>query len=217
MPNVDAFSKAIERAKRLKDKMEEAIGDNAWEKLHGPHEVPKKYVPPFLRNDERQNAGRADHIDQLYELEIEEAIRNDAEARQTMQTFPGARSTHHNAGEILDMNQEEQIRFAGRGGNIKEMRFIRLRIKSMTIDDNQLLQKLVGNNFSITVALPLADVYKNAIHDQFIKLTNPQEISFNEFEFSSLSLYNFKVNEETFHDLSSSFLQVMIDDQGVHG
>lgn len=197
--------------------MEEAIGDNAWEKLHGPHEVPKKYVPPFLRNDERQNAGRADHIDQLYELEIEEAIRNDAEAKQTIQTIPGARSTHHNAGEILDMDQEEQIRFAGRGGNIKEMRFIRLKIKSMTIDDNQLLQKLVGNNFSLTVALPLADVYKNVIHDQFIKLTNPHEISFNEFEFSSLSLYNFRVNEETFHDLSSSFLQVMIDDQGVHG
>jgi len=36
----------------------------------------------------------------------------------------------------MDMNQEEQIRFAGRGGNIKEMRFIRLKIKSMIIDDN---------------------------------------------------------------------------------
>jgi hypothetical protein len=63
LPNIDAFSKAIDRAKRLKGKMEEAIGDNAWEKLHGPHEVPKKYVPPFLRNDERQNAGRSDHMD----------------------------------------------------------------------------------------------------------------------------------------------------------
>ena len=51
LPNVDAFSKAIERGKRLKDRMEEAIGDDAWEKLHGPHEVPKKYVPPFLRQD----------------------------------------------------------------------------------------------------------------------------------------------------------------------
>ncbi len=60
LPNVDAFSKAIDRAKRLKGKMEEAIRDNAWEKLHGPHKVPKKYVPPFLRNEERQNAGRVD-------------------------------------------------------------------------------------------------------------------------------------------------------------
>lgn len=58
--NVDAFSKAIERAKRLKGKMEEAIGDNAWEKLHGPHEVPKKYVPPFLRGDDRPPVQRAD-------------------------------------------------------------------------------------------------------------------------------------------------------------
>lgn len=92
------------------------------------------------------------------------------------------------------------------------MRFIRMKIKSMVVDDNVLLQKLVGNNFSLTVALPLADVYKNVIHDQFIKLTNPMEVAANEFQFSSLSLYNFRVNEETFHDLSSSFLQVMIDD-----
>ena len=76
----------------------------------------------------------------------------------------------------------------------------------MVVEDNLLLQKLVGNNFSLTVALPLSDVYKNVIHDQFIKLTNPTEVAANEFEFSSLSLYNFRVNEETFHDLSSSFL-----------
>lgn len=63
------------------------------------------------------------------------------------------------------MDQEELIRFAGRGGNIKEMRFIRMKIKSMVVDDNSLMQKLVGNNFSLTVALPLADVYKNVIHD----------------------------------------------------
>jgi hypothetical protein len=74
------------------------------------------------------------------------------------------------------------------------------------------LQKLVGNKFALTVALPLADVYKNQVTDQFIKLTNPTEVAANEFEFSSLSLYNFRLNEETFHELSSSFLQVMIDD-----
>lgn len=74
------------------------------------------------------------------------------------------------------------------------------------------MQKLVGNKFALTVALPLADVYKNQVTDQFIKLTNPTEVAANEFEFSSLSLYNFRLNEETFHELSSSFLQVMIDD-----
>jgi hypothetical protein len=145
-------------------------------------------------------------------MEIDEAIRANHE------TIPGARSTNaKTGGDIMDMDAEEHIRFAGRGGNIKEMHFIRLKIKSMIIDDNVLLQKLVGNNFGLTVALPLADVYKNTISDQFIKLTNPQEVAANEFEFSSLSLYNFRLNEETFHDLSSSFLQIMIDDMNVHG
>lgn len=34
------------------------------------------------------------------------------------------------------------------------------------------------------VALPLADVYKNIIQNQIIKLNDAKEISFNEFEFS---------------------------------
>jgi hypothetical protein len=41
-------------------------------------------------------------MDQLYELEIEEAIKSEQDAQK--QTIPGARSTHHNAGEILDMD-----------------------------------------------------------------------------------------------------------------
>lgn len=97
------------------------------------------------------------------------------------------------------------------------MKFIRLKIKSLIVEDNVLLQTLISTNFSLTVALPLADIYKNNIQDQFIKLTNGKETSFNEFEFSSLSLYNFRVNEETFNSLSGSFLQVMVDGYGVHG
>ena len=157
----------------------------------------------------------ANRMDQLYELEIDEASRVDPQAKNTL---PGAQSTiGKTGGDIMDMNQEEQIRFAGRGGNIKEMRFIRLKIKSMVIDDNVLLQDLVSKPFALTVALPLADVYKNQVTDQFIKLTNPQEVAANEFEFSSLSLYNIRLNEETYHELSSSLLQVMIDNHGVHG
>jgi hypothetical protein len=30
--------------------MEDAMGSNAWEKIHGPHIIPKSYVPPFLDN-----------------------------------------------------------------------------------------------------------------------------------------------------------------------
>ena len=31
--------------------MDEAMGDDAWEKLHGPNEIPKRYVPPFLQDN----------------------------------------------------------------------------------------------------------------------------------------------------------------------
>lgn len=37
---------------------------------------------------------------------------------------------------------------------------------------------------------------------QLIKLSNYDVISLNEFEFSNLSVYNFKVSEETFGALS---------------
>ena len=32
--------------------MDEAMGDDAWTKIHGPNEMPKRYVPPFLREKE---------------------------------------------------------------------------------------------------------------------------------------------------------------------
>jgi len=32
--------------------MDEAMGDDAWTKLHGSNEIPKSYVPPFLQNKE---------------------------------------------------------------------------------------------------------------------------------------------------------------------
>jgi len=34
-----------------------------------------------------------------------------------------------------DLNKEEAIRFAGRGGNIKDMRFVRLKIKTLRVED----------------------------------------------------------------------------------
>ena len=62
------------------------------------------------------------------------------------------------------------------------------------------------DSFSLTAALPLPDVYKRTIADQFIKLSNYDVVSVNEFEFTNLSLYNFKVSEETITQLSNAKL-----------
>ena len=84
------------------------------------------------------------------------------------------------------------------------MRFIRLKIKTLRVDDNDLLREMIDEGFALTLALPLADIYNRTIQDQFIKLSNYDVVSLNEFEFTSLSLYNFKISEETISDLTSS-------------
>jgi hypothetical protein len=85
-----------------------------------------------------------------------------------------------------------------------DMKFIRFKIKKLTIDDGDLCQTMVNHGFSLTSALPLPDIYKQTISDQFVKLSNYDLISVNEFEFTSLTLYNFKLSEETVADLSNS-------------
>lgn len=57
--------------------MDEAMGDDAWYKLHGAHEVPKKYVPPFLQPTQGTKAVTDDRLDSIYALEIEENLRKD--------------------------------------------------------------------------------------------------------------------------------------------
>ena len=73
------------------------------------------------------------------------------------------------------------------------------------------------DSFNLTAALPLPDIYKGTIADQWIKLSNYDVVSINEFEFTNLSLYNFKVSEETITQLANANLQVMLDDKSVHG
>ena len=105
-----------------------------------------------------------------------------------------------------------------------DMQFIRMKIKSLVIEDATVLQELHtqtetlnSGKFSLTVTLPLPDIYKRAIANQYVKLNNYTVVSENEFEFTSLSLYNFKVSEETFNALSASNLTVGLDDMGIIG
>lgn len=54
--NAQDFSRIFERGQKLKEKMDQAMGADAWEKLHGIHNVPKSYIPPFLRDSKQQNS-----------------------------------------------------------------------------------------------------------------------------------------------------------------
>jgi hypothetical protein len=79
------------------------------------------------------------------------------------------------------------------------MRFIKIRITTLRIEDEALLHSLIDETFSIVVDLPMPDIYQKKISMQQIKLSNYDIVSFNEFAFNNLSLYNFKIDEETFN------------------
>ncbi len=44
--------------------------DNAWTSLHGHHEVPKRYVPPFLKEEIKRSMDD-EELDNIYALEVE--------------------------------------------------------------------------------------------------------------------------------------------------
>lgn len=135
-----------------------------------------------------------DNLDSIYNMEIEANLQlpNDKEPVGPKKNKPQTNDEMESAVDDLGTN------FGGRGGNLADMRFIRLKIKTLRIDDQELLQQLIQKGFSLNVTLPLADVYQKTISLQHIQLSNYDVISMNEFEFTNLSVYNFKVSEETF-------------------
>lgn len=79
------------------------------------------------------------------------------------------------------------------------MKFIKIKISTLRIEDEALLHALIDETFSIIVELPMPDIYQKKITMQQIKLSNYDVVSFNEFAFNNLSLFNFKIDEETFN------------------
>ena len=76
----------------------------------------------------------------------------------------------------------------------------------MVAEDADLLKELhaqVGplskGKLSLTVNLPLPDIYNRCIRNQSVTLSNYNVISENEFEFTSLTMYNFMISEDTFN------------------
>lgn len=77
------------------------------------------------------------------------------------------------------------------------MKFIRVKVKNLRIESEELLHKLIDESFNLVVTIPLPDIYQKKISDQTMQLNNYDVLSFNEFAFNSLSLYNFRVDEAT--------------------
>jgi hypothetical protein len=97
------------------------------------------------------------------------------------------------------------------------MKFIRMKVKKLNIEDDRTLQELVNKKFNLSIALPLPDVYNKTVTDQELRLSNYTTVDLNKFDFSSLTLYNFKVSNETFNTLAQSDLRVTIEGHDIAG
>ena len=127
--------------------MDEALGEDAWEQIHGKNEIPKKYVPPFLRDQspaKNNNQDLSDVKENLYALEVEAGLNKQAESSDDETTGGFTRGPHHVTfpHDVNRVADSGHISHGGNGGNIRDMRFIRLKIKSLVVEDGNLLQEL---------------------------------------------------------------------------
>lgn len=69
--NQNEFERIFARGEKLRQQMTQVLDtDNAWTALHGQHEVPKRYVPPFLKEEAKRSMDD-EELDNIYALEIE--------------------------------------------------------------------------------------------------------------------------------------------------
>ena len=116
-----------------------------------------------------------------------------------------------------DHNSEELPEAEACRRQIKDMKYIRIKVKTLRIEAEDLLHQLIGNSFDLRIEIPLPDIYQKKMSNQTVKLNNYEVLSFNEFGFHSLSLYNFRIDEETLAEYVMSKMTVAIENHDVTG
>ncbi len=113
--------------------MDQALdADAAWEALHGPHNVPKKYVPPFLTGKVEETKDESE-IDRMYELEIERKFMTGKEKR------PAVHDNTSSDEEQLPKNVGAAREATGGNGHVSEMKFIKVKINTLKVENEELL------------------------------------------------------------------------------
>ncbi|CDW78943.1 c2 domain-containing protein 3 [Stylonychia lemnae] len=209
--NQAEFDRIFARGEKLRQQMNQALdSDNAWETLHGTHQVPKRYIPPFLQEEQKKAQMNDDELDNIYAIEIEGYNLRES------QELKGRKGQSNDDVEQIQQEMSQGLQ-RQETQHIRDMKFIKIKIGSLRIEDEGLLHSLIDETFNITVNVPLPDIYQKKISNQLIKLSNYDIVSFNEFMFNNLSLYNFKIDEETFNQLVQAKVCISIEGKNVQG
>ena len=183
---------------------------SAWESIHGQHHVPKGYVPPFLKDDLEVKPQSPEKIrDKIYDLQIEE------EALNPIAEAPVQKKKKIDLDQV---NNLETMPFAESDRRqIKDMKFIRIKVKQLHVESEDLIAKLTGGSFTVYCNIPLPDIYQKKMSEQKITLSNYEILQNNLYAFNSLSLYNFRIDEATLGLYVASVMKFGLVEHDVYG
>ena len=152
--------------------------------------------------------------DKMYDIEVENKASNPFEEPLNPVQPPKPKGS-------IDLDQQQNLEDLpedqANKRQIGDMKFIRVKIKTLRITSESLLHNLIDKNFTLNVDIPLPDFYSKQVNNQSIALNNYDVLSFNEFAFNSLSLYNFKIDDQSLGHYVSSMMGFYIADQEVLG
>lgn len=189
--------------------MDEALeADKAWEDLHGPHTIAKKYVPPFSTDEmdqfEKENGRPPDfnEIGELLHLKDDDAENQGPPIKDINPT-----SLRLPDGAV-----------AAAAHQIHDMRYIYLKVRNLYMTDRQLNGAFINEGFHAEVRLPLPDVKAGEISTQQVVLRNYEHIATTnqdgktrtDFVFNSTSSFHFSVSEATLADFAEASLRLSL-------
>ena len=137
---------------------------SAWEQVHGIHEISKPYVPPFLKNEESSNLSPGKMRDKLYDLEVDYEATNPNE-ESSIQIQPKGRGQQAKTDIDRDHDLEDLPESEADRRQIKDMKFIRVKVKTLRIEAEDLLHELIDKSFDLQIEIPLPDIYQKKINN----------------------------------------------------
>jgi hypothetical protein len=108
---------------------------SAWEQIHGIHHVPKTYVPPFMKDEyDQMNSGSPGKIqEKLYDIQVEEEALNPFRESVNRPKKTSKGIDYGKAQNLEDLPISEADR-----RQIKDMKFIRVRVKALNVESDDL-------------------------------------------------------------------------------
>jgi hypothetical protein len=112
-----------------------------WEQIHGNTATGSSYIPPFsndqLRQSNDENYSPEKIRDKIYDFQVE----YDADPNE--ETINPAQNNQQYVDQDRDHHREDLDESEANRRQIKDMKFIRVKIKTLRIDSDHLISRLI--------------------------------------------------------------------------